>query len=41
MIAHTRFFGLVDDPMSFANANLVLVATLGDIAKLLLEDKVS
>lgn len=40
MILHTRFFGLVDNPMSFANADLVLIAALGDIAKLLLKDKV-
>ena len=40
IILHTRFFGLVDNPMSFANADFVLVAALGDITKLLLKYKV-
>ncbi len=37
---HTYFFGLIDHPMSFANANFVLVAALGNIGKLLLKDGV-
>lgn len=41
MLPHTSLLGLVNDPMSFADANLVLIASFRNVAELLLEDVVS